>query len=127
MTSVKVYSLRIRPYYNNENYTHIIQIDKEPLGPLKNFVKRLNIQNISPFHTFSNTFCENTSCLYALYDIENPNNLMCLSKINDLYAFILQNSDVYTIDDKLANMMYKSNITNEQNRLLFNIIYREST
>ena len=127
MTSVKVYSLRITPYYNNENYTHIIQIDKEPLGPLKNFVKRLNIQNISPFHTFSNTFCENTSCLYALYDIDNPNNLMCLSKIHDLYAFILQNSDVYTIDDKLANMMYKSNITNEQNRLLFNIIYREST
>ena len=127
MTSVKVYSLRIRPYYNSGNYTHIIQIDKEPLGPLKNFVKRLNIQNISPFHTFSNTFCENNSCLYALYDIDNSNNLMCLSKIQDLYAFILQNSDVYTIDDKLTNMMYKSNITNEQNRLLFNIIYREST
>ena len=52
---------------------------------------------------------------------------MCLSKIPDLYAFILQNSDVYTIDDKLAKIMYKSNIINDKNRLLFNIIYREAT
>ena len=131
MTTVQVYSLTIKPYYNkicnNEYYTHIIEINKVPLGPLKNYVKRLHNPKISPFHTYSNNPCENTSCIYALYDIDNPNNLMCLSKISDLYAFILQHSDVYTIDDKLGKMMYKSNILNEQNRLLFNIIYRESS
>ena len=59
--TIQVYSLTIKPYYNdqanNQYYTHIIEINKEPLGPLKNIVKRLNKPKISPFNTFSNDHC----------------------------------------------------------------------
>ena len=129
MPNTQVYSLSVKPYYNNSSnnqyYTHIIEINKEPLGPLKNIVKRLNKPIISPFKTYSNNPCDNQSCVYALCDIDNPNDLMCISKITDLYAFFLENANVYTIDDKLAKIMYKSNIVNNENRLLFNIIYTE--
>jgi len=128
--TIQVYSLTIKPYYNdqanNQYYTHIIEINKEPLGPLKNIVKRLNKPKISPFNTFSNDHCV-SHCTYAIYDINNPNQLMCISKIPDLYAFILQHADIYTIDEKLAKMMNSINITNNQDRLLFNIIYKEPT
>lgn len=129
--TIEVYSLVVKPFYNNQYnnqyYTHIIEINKEPMGPLKTIVKRINRPKISPFttNTFSNNTCE-TSCMYAIYDINNSNEIMCLSKIPDLYAFILQHADLYTIDDKLAKMMQKSNIINNQERILFNIIYNDN-
>ena len=129
--TIQVYSLTVKPFYsnqyNNQHYTHIIEINKEPLGPLKTLVKRINRPKISPFNinTFPNNTCE-TSCMYAIHDINNSNEIMCLSKITDLYAFILQHADLYTIDDKLAKMMQKSNIINNQERILFNIIYNDN-
>jgi hypothetical protein len=129
ISSTQVYTLTIKPYYNNQAnnqyYTHIIEINKEPRGPLKQLVKKLNRPKLSPFNsnTYSNNPCDNTSaCIYAITDIAHPTELMCISKISDLYQFILQNSEIYTIDDKLAKMLYKANIPNNQNRILFNII-----
>lgn len=128
MSNKEVYTITIKPYYNslmnNEYYRHIIEINKMPKGPLKNIVKQINKPKISPFNTFSNNPCENKiSCTYAIYDINNPKEFMCTSNISDLYAYILNYQDIYTIDTVLSTIMHKSNITNDQNKLLFSIIY----
>lgn len=115
------YNLYLEPYYNNDNnYYHILTINKLPHGPLSNFVKLMAIKNVS---TKINKANEN----YCSYTIKNT----ILSNINNYKLQICTFDDISEIIDFLTNNNYilNTNISElllkyESKKLLLNFKYK---
>ena len=83
----------------------IITIDKMPDGNLKQYVKQLQKNPLSPFE--NNNCCGSQSrCIYAIIDFDNTNELLMSDQIGKLFSFLRTNN--YTIDTELTRMMNES-------------------
>jgi hypothetical protein len=104
------YTLTMQPYYEyiNQCYRNILTLNKEPVGPLKSIVKRLNPPKLSEFNqlTYNNECCYERKCIYAIYNLDNKNELMCVDNISNLFEYLINNN--YTIDKSLTKIFEKS-------------------
>lgn len=108
---LNTYTLTMQPYYENKNqcYRNILVLNNEPVGPLKLITKRLNFSKLSNFNYLSyNECCYKKKCIYAICDIINQHELMCVDDIPNLFSFLVDNN--YTIDTKISTMMQMSNV-----------------
>ena len=89
------YEIIVSPYYNNlfKCYENILVLSSEPPGPLKQHLKRINIDNLSAFETN-----KERNCIYAIKNFENPCELLKLNEVSQLLLFF--NSSI----DKLVNL-----------------------
>lgn len=106
------YSITLQPYYQyiNQSYINILVLNDEPVGPLKSIVKRLNPPRLSEFKTYSyeyNDRCKR-KCIYALCEINNNNEFMCLDDIPNLISFLINNG--YTVDTSTTKIMQNSTV-----------------
>lgn len=94
------YEVIISPYYNNlfKCYENILVLNTEPPGPLKNHIKRINIDNLSAFETN-----KERNCIYAIKDFNNPCELLRICNVSQLLLFFNQNN--YTVDYKLTKLV----------------------
>ncbi len=101
------YTLTMQPYYEyvNQCYRNILVLNQEPVGPLKSIVKRLNPPRLSEFnyYTYNNECCYKQKCIYAICDINNKHDLMCVDDIPNLFAFLVNNG--YKIDTSITKML----------------------
>lgn len=122
----KLYSLSSRIYLDRQTkcYKRLITINKEPEGILKNYVKRVKHNKLSPFE-YRNPCDENCfkHCYYAILDPNNKYEFLCIENIDDLIDFLVENG--YTIDTKISKMLNKNTRINMNNERLFYIRYNE--
>ncbi len=94
------YEIIVSPYYNNlfKCYENILVLNSEPPGPLKQHVKRINIDNLSAFETN-----KERNCIYAIKNFDNPCDLLKLNDVSQLLLFFNQNN--YSIDYKTTKLV----------------------
>jgi hypothetical protein len=104
-----MYSLSSIPYYNSilQEYTNILILNKYPEGPLKQVCKQISQNKLSPFEANTN-LCPKPSCVIALTQINNSNELMCVDCLPNLFEFLSNNG--YTIDNNVTKILQKTNV-----------------
>lgn len=121
-------NLYIEPYYSEieKYYYHIITINKEPLGPLKNHISTVSKTNPS---TKINKANEN-SCIYVIKlsilnnnIINNKLNICTIENILDIHDFLINNN--YSINNTMTELLNSKNLTlNNSKKILFTITYK---
>jgi hypothetical protein len=106
------YTITIQPYYEytKQCYRNILVLNKEPEGPLKSIVKRLNPPKLSEFNalTYNNECCYERKCIYAICNQDNYGEFMCIDNISNLFEYLINNG--YTVDTSITNMFQKSSV-----------------
>ena len=127
---IKIYIIYIEPYYNslNQEYYHILTIDKLPEGPLKQFVKLISKSNLSTkaknieFH----------NCIYAisseiLNNSSHKNEFCTTHDISSIYEFLINNNYNLNmnLNTSLMDILNNDNIKiNNGKKHLFTINYQ---
>ena len=101
-------------------YKTIVIINDIPNGPLKNYVKLVSRNKLSPFDENNNT-CVKPSCYNAIYNLNGNNELLCIEKIVSFFNFLSTNG--YTIDDTLSKIMSKNEKLNKNESFICMIKY----
>ena len=120
MIMTKIYNLYSTVYYDNiiQEYISVVCINKFPDGPLKNHIKTLNVEKLSPFKV--NNYDCNNRCLFVIKSFEHINsNKRCNdyldpNNIDELYEFLLENN--YIIDYEFTNLINKTKNKNINNK-----------
>jgi hypothetical protein len=105
----RTFTITSSPYYDrcSQQYQNILMLNVEPDGPLRGFVRRLQLPRLTSFQSDK---LEET-CGLVLTNFLNNNNrnwLMTPNDIPDLYSFLTTNG--YQIDTQLTNMMNQSQV-----------------
>jgi hypothetical protein len=130
MISYNGYTIMIQNYYdtNLQYYRNILILNKEPIGPLNKYIKKISMPYLSPFtNSFSNDMnnTNNTNtCLYAIIDFMDNTKLMCVNNIPDLFSFLINNG--YIIDYNLTKII-KNTTCASKNNLICYITYTINT
>jgi hypothetical protein len=105
----KTYAITSQPYYDTYNtcYKNILVINAFPQGPLATIVKKIHTPKLSPFKQ-SSPCCPIENCVYAIYKIDNLNELMNPDDIPNLFSYLIENG--YKIDTSITKMMNTSDI-----------------
>ena len=108
-----MYTLSIIPYLEKcGNYTNIVVINSIPEGPLRLFVRRIQLPRLSPFqtnHTNNNRSYDRMTCALAIVlPSATENRLVNVNDIPDLFQFLTTNG--YKINTKITNMMNRSDV-----------------
>jgi len=109
----RTFTITSSPYYDrcSQQYQNILMLNIEPEGPLRSFVRRLQLPRLTPFQTEkSEETCGLvlTNFLNNQNQNRNRNGLMTPNDIPDLYSFLTANG--YQIDTQLTNMMNQSQV-----------------
>jgi hypothetical protein len=125
MNFSRIYTLTTQPYLDTytQCYTNIITINLIPEGPLKYFVRRVNIVPLSPFQQPIACSTYN-KCALALYSFTNCNRYMTPDEIPDLFAFLTENG--YGIDTSVTKMMNTGDVKLTNRNLLCFIKYLQN-
>lgn len=130
MISYNGYTIMIQNYYdtNLQYYRNILILNKEPIGPLNKYIKKISMPYLSPFtNSFSNDMNNtnnNNTCLYAIIDFMDNTKLMCVNNIPDLFSFLINNG--YIIDYNLTKII-KNTTCASKNDLICYITYTINT
>jgi hypothetical protein len=114
-----LYKFSVIIYYDNYNqcYKNVICIDKNPDGPLKNYVRQERLEKISPFNV-SNPCNPYKNCRFLIF---RDNDCKCgplLAEDADwLFDFLISNG--YTINTSITNMVNKSSFRFNEQLLCF--------
>jgi len=107
-----MYTLSIIPYLEKcGNYTNIVIINSIPEGPLRMFVRRIQLPRLSPFqNNYNRSYGSSTrKCALAIVlPSAMENRLVNVNDIPDLFQFLTSNG--YKIDSKITNMMNRSDV-----------------
>lgn len=118
MTIYKLYSTLYLDRYD-ELYKRIIAIDKMPQGLLSNYIRKIQRNKLSPFDVQQNSsynFNCNNHCIYAILDVDNKHNFLCLENISDLLNFLMSNG--YTIDTSVTKLLIKNKRINNNDDII---------
>lgn len=119
---MNIYKLSSNVYLNkyDECYMNIIVINKMPDGPLKNIVKQIQHNKLSPFQENSHC-CGSKSCIFAIQNPYNREKLLCIDDIEILFEFLIKNG--YTFENSLSKLISKNNRLNNDERFISFIKY----
>ena len=136
--NIKTFTITSQPYYNQyqQQYRNILTVNIEPPGPLRRFVRRLRMPNLSPFYGYgSRNGYNNNHCSLAILSLRTmlyPNNqiafynncgveLMSPDEIPDLISYLEANG--YQIETQITNMLNQSQVKFENSKLAFTVTY----
>ena len=105
----QTYTLTMATHLNTRDscYEKIVTVDREPVGPLAQQVKRLNPVPLSPFET-GNAWHNPCGCVYAIKSFSDCNTLMSPNEISQLYGFLVASG--YKIDTSITKMTMQSEV-----------------
>lgn len=114
----RTFTITSSPYYDrcSQQYQNILMLNIEPEGPLRRFVRRIQLPRLTPYQTEKSeercglvltNFLNNNQNYYNNQN-NNKNGLMTPNDIPDLYSFLTANG--YQIDTQLTNMMNQSQV-----------------
>ena len=104
----------------NKCYKTIVIIDNIPDGPLKNHVRPIMRNKLSPFDDHNN--CSNRkSCFNVIYNFNNSNEYLCVDDIIELFNFLSSND--YTIDNNLSEIFEKNKSLSKEEKFICIIKY----
>ena len=115
------YNLFLEPYYDNViNYYHILTINKQPRGPLSNFIKLMPIKNISTkINKANENYCAFTIKNNILGNITHDKlNICTIDDITEVIDFI--NNNNYIINNTITDILSNNN----SKKLLLNFKYK---
>ena len=110
----RTFTITSSPYYDrcSQQYQNILMLNIEPDGPLRRFVRRIQLPRLTPFQTDRSEEKCGLVITNFLNNNHNHNNnkngLMTPNDIPDLYSFLTANG--YQIDTQLTNMMNQSQV-----------------
>jgi hypothetical protein len=114
----RTFTITSSPYYDrcSQQYQNILMLNVEPEGPLREFVRRLQLPRLTPYQTEKSeetcglvlTNFLNNQKYYNNNQNNNKNGLMTPNDIPDLYSFLTASG--YQIDTQLTNMMNQSQV-----------------
>ena len=115
----RTFTITSSPYYDrcSQQYQNILMLNIEPEGPLRRFVRRLQLPRLTSFQSDGleetcglvlTNFLNNNQNYYNNNQNNNKNGLMTPNDIPDLYSFLTANG--YQIDTQLTNMMNQSQV-----------------
>ena len=144
-----VYCFYVEPLYDSviKEYRHIVTINREPEGVLKNYVKRISMSKLSSFKEFggSGSGGSCSMCVYAIKNIDTIldggrlggcdygsygsygsygayGDLLSLDNIDNFIMFLIENN--YTINKDITKLMNNDKIyLNNGKKLLFYVNY----
>jgi len=123
---IKIYIIYIEPYYNNLNqeYYHILTIDKLPEGPLKQFVKLISKSNISrKIKNLHLNHCQYAISSKIINNTSHKYDLCTQDDISSIYEFLINNN--YSLNNNLNDILNNDNIKiNNGKKQLFTINYQ---
>lgn len=113
-----MYTISTQPFYDSfsQNYKNIYVLDRKPTGALSRISRQITSPKLSPFISNENSCC-NCKCIYAIYNPENLNELLCIEQLGLLFSFISSNG--FMIDTQLTTMMQSSSVTFKKNFVCF--------
>jgi len=122
-----VYCFYVQPFYDNlaKEYRHIVSINCEPMGPLKNYVRKTIFPRLSTFVS-TGIGCSNL-CVYAIKNMDGvggccDSDLLGVDNVDALVMFLIENN--YTINKDITKIMNNDKINvNNGKKLLFYVNY----
>jgi len=114
-----LYKFSIIVYYDNKSqcYKNVVSIDKMPDGPLRPYVRRERLENLSPFNVCSPCI-SNQTCRYIIFKEKNGYCGPLLAEdSNWLFDFLISNG--YNINTAITNMVNKSSFRFNEQLLCF--------
>ena len=125
---ISTISLYMTPYYDNinEEYHHIIILNKKPEGPLKKFIKQIHIKKgSSKIERINESYCGYAISRNILTNNSNHIKLdICVMEdITEIYDFLINNN--YILNADLTKLLTENTyiISNNSKRLLFSFSY----
>jgi hypothetical protein len=125
------FALMVTPYYDSfsQCYYNVITVNVEPAGPLKAFVRRINIGNMQKFPRKSNNSCiKSSGCSLVLgtmagSGVINCSEYMTPEEIPMLFNYLTTHG--YQIDTQLTNMMSENavKIKSDEKLVCFSTYY----
>ena len=105
-----MYTLSSQTIYDNvtEQYRNIYVLDRKPSGDLEQIVRLMHVPKLSPFQDVHHNRCGSSRCIYAVYNPDQPSELLCIDEIATLFSWLMQQN--YTIDTALSHMMNESKV-----------------
>lgn len=120
-----MYTLTTQPYLDRccQCYKNIITINMVPQGPLRLFVRKIQLPPLSHFQ-YPGPCSPLQKCGLALISLQgrggsyynNCNGLMTPDEIPDLFSFLMSNG--YQIDTSVTKMMNNSSIKLDNKNIL---------
>ena len=113
-----MFTISTQTFYDNfsKTYKNIYVVDQKPTGGLEKIVKRIQSPKLSPFTTRPNDGCYKP-CIYAVYNPNNTQELLCIEDIGLLFSYVISNN--YIIDTSLTKMMNNSKVEFKKNFICF--------
>uniref|UniRef100_A0A6C0IRY5 Uncharacterized protein n=1 Tax=viral metagenome TaxID=1070528 RepID=A0A6C0IRY5_9ZZZZ len=130
---MNTFTITSLPYYNScsQCYLNVLSINTEPQGPLRNFVRRINLPKLSPYKidtpcnpintcglVLTNLGLNGVKCCNNGYNVDN---LLTPNQIPELVSFLLANG--YQIETQITNMLQNSPVKMNNNKLLLTATY----
>tara|TARA_B110000483_G_scaffold114861_1_gene139386 strand:+ start:105 stop:479 length:375 start_codon:yes stop_codon:yes gene_type:complete len=115
------YNLFIEPYYDNDiNYYHILTLNREPKGPLKNFTKIISMKNLSAkMSDVNENYCGVVIKNTILGNVSHNKIQICTNDdITEVVDFLTNNN--YIINDAMGECLSRYN----SKKILFNFKYK---
>jgi hypothetical protein len=115
---IKTFTISSKPFYDqyNQCYKNILMVNALPQGPIKRFVRRIQLPRLSPFSS-ENACNPLPNCGLALgslvgygtcYKNNSGCDLMTPNDIPDLITFLIGNG--YQIETQITNMLNQSEL-----------------
>lgn len=141
---MNTFTITSQPFYDqcNQCYKNILMVNVEPKGPLRKFVRRIQLPKLSPFHQEgpcipipkcglalqqigSSSFSCCSSSLSSSSSSSSCSSLMTPNEMPDLITFLLANG--YQLETQLTNMLNQSEVKIAGNKkIAFIVTYYES-
>ena len=125
----EIISLFIEIYYNNydNNYYHILSLNKTPSGPLREYILSKSFTNpSSKIKKSRENYCILTISK-SILDINNysANDICTIDDLSEIYEFLINNN--YTINNDLNNIFLNMSLNinyNNNKKLLTTFNYK---
>jgi hypothetical protein len=118
---MNTFTISCIPYYDrfNQCYKNILSVNTIPNGPLKQLIRRIEYNKLSPFQKDGPCY-KYDKCKYVITG-DSCGEFMTNEEIYNLTTFLLSNG--YQIENQLTNILNNSTIKLQRNKLLYTVTY----
>lgn len=130
MNGIKTFTISSQPFYDqyNQCYKNILTVNLEPMGPIRQIVRRIKLPKLSPFQ-MEGPCNPIPKCCLALQSLNGSytflcnksNSFMTPDELPDLITFLFQNG--YQIETQLTNILNQSEVKVSNKKISLLVTY----